>query len=128
MSGFYDRPSTEQVMALQDLAVSALGAWDLGAVEAVDLVAERENAVFAVTTDRGRFAVRVHRAGYHGDDELRSQVAWMRALRHAGVVDTADCPDTGTAGISDDNVITLASSFPQSGLTAAQILAQFGAA
>ena len=36
-----------------------------------------------------------------------------------GVVDTADCPDTGTAGISDDNVITLASSFPQSGLTAA---------
>ena len=94
MSGFYDRPSTEQVMALQDLAVSALGAWDLGAVEAVDLVAERENAVFAVTTDRGRFAVRVHRAGYHGDDELRSQVAWMRALRHAGVVDTADVVDT----------------------------------
>jgi branched-chain amino acid transport system substrate-binding protein len=36
-----------------------------------------------------------------------------------GVIDTADCPDTGTAGISDDNVITLASSFPQSGLTAA---------
>lgn len=36
-----------------------------------------------------------------------------------GVVSTADCPNTGTAGISDDNVITLASSFPQSGLTAA---------
>ena len=36
----------------------------------------------------------------------------------SGVVDTADCPDTGTAGVSDDNVITLASSFPQSGLTA----------
>lgn len=35
-----------------------------------------------------------------------------------GVVDTADCPDTGTAGISDDT-ITLASSFPQSGLTSA---------
>lgn len=34
-------------------------------------------------------------------------------------VDTADCPDNDTAGISDDNVITLASSFPQSGLTAA---------
>lgn len=37
----------------------------------------------------------------------------------SGVIDTADCPDTGTAGVSDDNVITLASSFPQSGLTAA---------
>lgn len=35
-----------------------------------------------------------------------------------GLIDTADCPDTGTAGIAD-NTITLASSFPQSGLTAA---------
>jgi branched-chain amino acid transport system substrate-binding protein len=34
------------------------------------------------------------------------------------VVDTADCPDTGTAG-TEDGTITLASSFPQSGLTAA---------
>jgi len=34
------------------------------------------------------------------------------------VVDTADCPDTGTAG-TEDGVIKLASSFPQSGLTAA---------
>lgn len=34
------------------------------------------------------------------------------------VVDTADCPDTGTAGIEGDT-ITLASSFPQSGLTSA---------
>ena len=37
----------------------------------------------------------------------------------SGVVDPGDCPDNDTAGISDDNVITLASSFPQSGLTAA---------
>jgi branched-chain amino acid transport system substrate-binding protein len=35
-----------------------------------------------------------------------------------GVVDPADCPDNGTNGI-DGNTITLASSFPQSGLTAA---------
>lgn len=34
-------------------------------------------------------------------------------------VDLSNCPDTNTAGISDDNVITLASSFPQSGLTSA---------
>ncbi|MEO6628307.1 MAG: ABC transporter substrate-binding protein, partial [Aquihabitans sp.] len=36
----------------------------------------------------------------------------------AGGIDTSDCPDTGTAGISGDT-ITLASSFPQTGLTAA---------
>jgi branched-chain amino acid transport system substrate-binding protein len=35
-----------------------------------------------------------------------------------GLIDTADCPDNGTAGITGDT-ITLASSFPQSGLTAA---------
>lgn len=34
------------------------------------------------------------------------------------IVDTSNCPDTGTAGIKGDT-ITLASSFPQSGLTAA---------
>ncbi|CAN5796501.1 hypothetical protein BH10ACT1_BH10ACT1_35170 [soil metagenome] len=36
----------------------------------------------------------------------------------AGGVDTSNCPDNGTAGI-DGDTITLASSFPQSGLTAA---------
>ena len=35
-----------------------------------------------------------------------------------GLIDTSDCPDNGTAGINGDT-ITLASSFPQSGLTAA---------
>ena len=33
-------------------------------------------------------------------------------------IDTSDCPDTDTAGIEDDTIV-LASSFPQSGLTAA---------
>ena len=36
----------------------------------------------------------------------------------AGGIDTSNCPDTGTAGINGDT-ITLASSFPQTGLTAA---------
>ncbi len=35
-----------------------------------------------------------------------------------GMIDTSECPDNGTDGISGDT-ITLASSFPQSGLTAA---------
>ena len=36
----------------------------------------------------------------------------------ASGIDTSDCPDTDTAGIEDDTIV-LASSFPQSGLTAA---------
>ncbi|WP_208029430.1 phosphotransferase enzyme family protein [Rhabdothermincola sediminis] len=94
MSGFYDLPSEQQVDALRALLIDALEAWDLGALESVELLAERENAVFEVCTDRGRFVGRVHRAGYHTDDQLRSQVAWMRALRTQGVVETADVVDT----------------------------------
>jgi Ser/Thr protein kinase RdoA (MazF antagonist) len=94
VSDFYELPSHEQLAALEALLRDSLSAWDLGAVESVELLAERENAVFAVRTDRGRFAARVHRAGYHTDDQLRSQVQWMRALRRAGVVETADVIDT----------------------------------
>ena len=36
----------------------------------------------------------------------------------SGVIDTSNCPDTDSAGV-DGDTITLASSFPQSGLTAA---------
>lgn len=91
---FYALPSDEQVAAQRALVHSALGAWDLGRVEDVALLAERENAVFSVATSRGRYVARVHRAGYHTDDGLRSQVAWMRALAKAGTVDTAPVVDT----------------------------------
>lgn len=94
MTGFYDLPSAEQLDALRNLLLEALQAWDLGRIEQVELLAERENAVYAVVSDRGRFAARVHRAGYHTDDQLRSQVQWMRALQSAGVVDTAEVLDT----------------------------------
>ncbi len=94
MTGFYDLPSSEQLTALRDLLLDALDAWDLGRIEQVEVLAERENAVYAVVTDQGRFVARVHRAGYHTDGQLRSQVEWMRALQSAGVVRTADAVDT----------------------------------
>lgn len=99
MSGFYELPSRQQIEALRALLVDSLAAWDLGALETVELLAERENTVFAVRTDRGRFVGRVHRAGYHTDDQLRSQVGWMRALRQEGVVDTADVVDTRSGDV-----------------------------
>lgn len=94
VEAFYALGSDEQVEAQRELVHSALGAWDLGRVEDVALLAERENAVFSVATARGRYVARVHRAGYHTDDQLRSQVAWMRALADAEVVDTAPVVDT----------------------------------
>jgi Ser/Thr protein kinase RdoA (MazF antagonist) len=92
---FYRQPSSEQIAALTELARAALPAWGLQADSSLELLAERENAVFVVTTGGGeRFVLRVHRAGYHSDAQIRSQVAWARALQRDGIVHTADVIDT----------------------------------
>jgi Ser/Thr protein kinase RdoA (MazF antagonist) len=89
-AGFYDQPTEHQVAAQEQLARSALERWDLGAIERIDLLAERENVVFDVHAASGRVVVRVHRAGYHDDAELSSQREWRRALRASGIVDTPE--------------------------------------
>src|SRR3989304_939027 len=92
---FYRKPSPTQIAALTELARLALPAWGLSTETPIELLAERENAVFVITTnDRKRFVLRVHRAGYHSDAQLRSQVAWARALQRDGVVRTAEVVDT----------------------------------
>jgi Ser/Thr protein kinase RdoA (MazF antagonist) len=75
----------EQVARLERLALRALSAWDL-AVPRVSLLKYRENAVFSVSAAQGRRAVlRVHRPRYRSDDDIRSEIAWMRALDAAGI-------------------------------------------
>lgn len=92
---FYRKPSQTQIAALTELARLALPAWGLPPDSTIELLAERENAVFVVTAGDGeRFVLRVHRAGYHSDAQLRSQVAWARALQRDGVVRTAEVIDT----------------------------------
>lgn len=87
---FYRRPSAEQIAALADLARAALPTWELSPDCPIELLAERENTVFTVTAPDGdRYVARVHRAGYHTDAQLRSQVAWARALERDGVIHTA---------------------------------------
>lgn len=50
------------------------------------LVHHRENAVFRVDDPAdGAWALRVHRDGYRTSEEIRSELAWMDALRDAGV-------------------------------------------
>lgn len=75
----------EQAAQLTDLARAALTRWDAQFSEPA-LFKHRENAVFSVTRDDGaRFALRVHRAGYHSDAALRSELYWMRELGRAGI-------------------------------------------
>lgn len=94
MTDFYALEPSEQAQRLQRLAAVALDRWHLGDAE-LELVKHRENAVFRADAPEGRFAVRVHRAGYHDDDELRSELQWITALDRAGfrtpqVIPTSD--------------------------------------
>jgi Ser/Thr protein kinase RdoA (MazF antagonist) len=75
----------EQVARLGRLAGRAVAEWDLPAPR-VALLKYRENAVFSVTAADGRRGVlRAHRPGYRSDLDIRSEIAWMRALDAAGV-------------------------------------------
>jgi Ser/Thr protein kinase RdoA (MazF antagonist) len=74
----------EQLDRMRGLAHAALPLWNIESA-ALDLLKYRENAVFKVTAGDSKFAMRVHRPGYHTDDALRSELQWMDALSHAGI-------------------------------------------
>ncbi|MDH4041096.1 MAG: phosphotransferase [Gammaproteobacteria bacterium] len=85
MSDFYSLDQHAQAERMRALAETALAHWDIDASQ-FDLIKYRENAVFcATTTDGARYAVRIHRAGYHSDDELRSELQWIDALSDYGI-------------------------------------------
>ena len=78
---------------LEPLARGALSRWGLAGDTRLDLIKHRENAVFGVrTADGHRFVLRVHRADYHSDASIRSELQWMTALREAGIATPAVIP------------------------------------
>lgn len=94
----------EQAARLGRLAERALANWDLPD-PVVSLLKYRENAVFAVRASGGRRAVlRVHRPGYRSDLDVRSEIAWMRALGTVGIETPAVLPTHG-----GDVVVTVTS-------------------
>eukprot|EP00439_Symbiodinium_sp_Y106_P087675 s1_g211.t1 len=48
-------------------------------------VAYRENMTFAVEGTRGKFALRVHQAGYRTDSEVQSELDFMEHVTEAGI-------------------------------------------
>ena len=71
---------------LELLATRAISHWGMDSAN-TQLLKYRENAVFEVS-DRNngqRYAMRVHRAGYHSDAQLRSELQWMSALDKVGI-------------------------------------------
>ena len=89
---FASLPETTQAERLADLARAALPAWGLGGAR-VSLLKYRENAVFRVDfPDAPPRVLRVHRPRYRTDAEIRSEMAWMRAVDGAGIHTPAILP------------------------------------
>jgi Ser/Thr protein kinase RdoA (MazF antagonist) len=84
MSGFYGSSTEVQVQQLEVLARAALIHWGFED-PALGLLKYRENAVFGARVGDARYAVRIHRPGYHSDAALTSELAWMEALSDAGI-------------------------------------------
>jgi Ser/Thr protein kinase RdoA (MazF antagonist) len=84
-SDFSQLAPEEQADRLHRLAMEALDRWSLQPVR-VEPVKVRENAVYRVHTGDGRrVALRIHRRGYHSDESLHSELAWMQALSSHGI-------------------------------------------
>ena len=90
MTAFEALSHAEQRVVLGELAASATAAYDLPAVAAPTLVNLSENATYRLDDPAGgrRWALRVHRDGYHSTAAIASELAWLRALRDDGVVIT----------------------------------------
>ena len=85
MSDFYALSDEQKEARFRTMVDAALPLWGLQGASA-ELIKQRENAVFALKLPGGKRAVmRIHRAGYHSDEELHSELEWMRALDRFGV-------------------------------------------
>ena len=82
---FYALDHPAQLAELQALARAGLKAWGIEPV-AIELIKYRENCVFEIRDrDHTPYALRIHRPGYHDDEELAAEAVWMRALAAAGI-------------------------------------------
>ena len=110
MSGFDALPHEEQLRRLHVLATAALERYDLPGGSAAHLINVSENATYRVESPDGggKWALRVHREGYHTRNGIASELAWLTALREDGAVLTPT-PIAGTDGeliqlVADDGL------------------------
>ena len=86
---------------------AALPQWGLAPEAPLRLLTISENATFLVEAHDGKTIVlRVHRPGYHTQDEIRSELAWIEALRADGIASTPEplrMADGDLLGALDDD-------------------------
>lgn len=84
MNTFYQQSLEQQEEQLLRLAYSALPAWGLEGT--LSLIKHRENAVYRLETrDKQQYALRIHRANYHSNASLHSELSWVDALQGCGI-------------------------------------------
>ena len=77
--------SAEAEPVWKEVAREALKEWGVASA-GIELVARGENIVFRVDSDDGeRYALRIHRPGYHTRVELDSEQIWTVALKESGI-------------------------------------------
>lgn len=89
MTDFDHLPHEEQLKALLELARAATKNYALPDHLTVEMINLSENATYKVEAPNGqRWALRVHRDGYHSKTAIGSELAWLMDLRNTGVVVT----------------------------------------
>ncbi len=90
MAGFDALTHDEKLRCLRELAHLALSSYGLAGAAPPTLINLSENATYRVDDPASgrRYALRVHRDGYHSRNAIASELAWLQALRRDDVVVT----------------------------------------
>jgi Ser/Thr protein kinase RdoA (MazF antagonist) len=88
IANFDQLPHAQQLPILLELARAALPLFNVPADAGLALINLSENATYKVEVGARKWALRVHRDGYHSFDAIRSELTWLMSLREQGVVTT----------------------------------------
>ncbi|WP_235489805.1 phosphotransferase, partial [Frankia sp. AvcI1] len=93
--------SAEGLLGLDATVDEVLSAYDLGPAPKATLLHVSENVTYQVDDPAGgrRWALRLHRPGYHSLAEIHGELAWVAALRADGVVRTPPVVPTRTGAL-----------------------------
>jgi Ser/Thr protein kinase RdoA (MazF antagonist) len=90
-------PLHDPLRSLHHALRESLGDWGFSPAASLTLLNLSENTVFLAEEQGRRLVLRIHRPGYHHEQEIASELAWIGALREARVLDTP-APVPGTDG------------------------------
>ena len=89
MTDFDALSHEDQLACLLELARTATKNYDLPGGVSITMINLSENATYKVEAPDGRrWALRIHRDGYHSKTAIASELAWLIDLRQSGVVVT----------------------------------------